>query len=311
MIKRMKVLIAYDGSDNAQVVLTELQRMGLPREVDAIVISVASVELPPVPDYEIATTSFNDRLNALLKARAQVFYEVIMKERNKALLAVRDALQLARQASKWIKSEFPDWNVRAEAYADSPASAVVKKADDWGADLILVGAQGHSTFGQFLLGSVSQRIVNEPSCSVRVARKKFYNATSPVRILIGLDGMLFAEKVSQAITERVWPVDSEVRLVTVTKSPGLYGVAPDEQPIGTTELQQTVATRLQQAGLNVSSVITEGEAKNVLLAEAESWDADCIFVGSSGPHSAWKRFFLGSVSTAVVTNATCSVEVVC
>ena len=66
----------------------------------------------------------------------------------------------------------------------------------------------------------------------------------------------------------------------------------------------------ERGGLTVKSVIREGEAKSVLMAEAESWGADSIFVGSRGLDSALKRFLLGGVSSAVVANATCSVEVV-
>jgi nucleotide-binding universal stress UspA family protein len=48
----------------------------------------------------------------------------------------------------------------------------------------------------------------------------------------------------------------------------------------------------------------------VLLEEAEEWGADCIFVGSRGSHEPLAGLLLGSVSTAVVARAHCSVEVV-
>jgi nucleotide-binding universal stress UspA family protein len=46
------------------------------------------------------------------------------------------------------------------------------------------------------------------------------------------------------------------------------------------------------------------------LEKAEEWNADCIFVGTRDFKSGFERFRLGSVSTAIVTNAHCSVEIV-
>jgi nucleotide-binding universal stress UspA family protein len=307
----MKVLVAYAPSDSPQSMLDELQRAGLPREAEAVVISVVDVDAPPVPDdAAVSSTALNDRLNTVLRAREQAFHDVVMKERDKAFLAVRDALESALRASEQIKSVFPAWDVSAEAYADSPAQAIIKKADDWGADLIVVGTHKRSPLERFILGSVSQKVVNEASRSVRVARSSSHESRSPMRILVGLDGSFFAEKAAQSVANRAWPMGSEVRLVTVTKPFGMYGVAPDEQRNRATEAQKPVEAMLLEAGLKVSSVIREGDAKSALVAESESWGADCIFVGSRGLHRAFMRFFLGSVSGAVVANATCSVEVV-
>ena len=48
----------------------------------------------------------------------------------------------------------------------------------------------------------------------------------------------------------------------------------------------------------------------MLMEEARKWEADSIFVGSRNFSSGFERFRLGSVSTALVTSAPCSVEVV-
>jgi nucleotide-binding universal stress UspA family protein len=52
-----------------------------------------------------------------------------------------------------------------------------------------------------------------------------------------------------------------------------------------------------------------GDPKRVLVDEAETWSADCIFVGAKGM-SRVQRVLLGSVSGAVAARANCSVEVV-
>jgi len=61
--------------------------------------------------------------------------------------------------------------------------------------------------------------------------------------------------------------------------------------------------------LLVTTVFREGNPKDKILDEAESWGVDLIVVGSHG-YGAIKRLFLGSVSLAVAANATCSVEIV-
>ena len=69
------------------------------------------------------------------------------------------------------------------------------------------------------------------------------------------------------------------------------------------------AGKLRAAGLRTDAVVKEEEPKRLLMAEAESWGADCIFVGARGMGRI-ERFLLGSVSSAVAARAHCSVEVV-
>jgi nucleotide-binding universal stress UspA family protein len=54
----------------------------------------------------------------------------------------------------------------------------------------------------------------------------------------------------------------------------------------------------------------KGDPRRVLIDHAKGWDADAIFVGGRRFNSALERFQLGSVATALVTKAHCSVEVV-
>jgi nucleotide-binding universal stress UspA family protein len=61
--------------------------------------------------------------------------------------------------------------------------------------------------------------------------------------------------------------------------------------------------------LKISSEIIQGSPRQVIVEEAERWGADLIVMGSRGM-GAWNRLVLGSVSSAVVHHAKCSVEIV-
>src|SRR4029453_17026422 len=65
---------------------------------------------------------------------------------------------------------------------------------------------------------------------------------------------------------------------------------------------EAMAEPLCARGLTVSSIITAGDPKQVLLDEAEHWGADCIFVGAQG-QCRIARSLLGGVAAAVAPRA--------
>jgi len=51
-----------------------------------------------------------------------------------------------------------------------PRRVIVDQAREWGADLIIIGARGHSALERWLIGSVAQNVVAHAPCSVEVVR---------------------------------------------------------------------------------------------------------------------------------------------
>jgi len=47
-----------------------------------------------------------------------------------------------------------------------PNRTICKVAEDWGADLIVIGRRGRKGMGEFLLGSVSNYVMHHASCTV-------------------------------------------------------------------------------------------------------------------------------------------------
>jgi nucleotide-binding universal stress UspA family protein len=290
---------------------SRLKNAGLPKTAEAIVMSLADVFLPPPINEEIDNTF------------PMYVPPGVKRAHERAERKLKEAESMAKRASAQIKESFPDWHVRHEALADSPAWAIIRTADQWKPDLVVVGAQGHSVLGgRLILGSVSQRVLYEASCSVRIARGRPRDVDSPLRVLIGVDNSPYSNAAVEAVCRREWPKRTEVRLLTVVDT--VMAITPDRtQPsilkwIETGDEQnwdeirqifQPSADCLHSAGLDAAVMIRRGNPTNELLDEAETWRAECVFVGAKGMRGI-DRLLLGSVSSAVSARARCSVEVV-
>ena len=112
MCEQMKILVAYDGSDVPTLRSKNLQRAGLPRVAEALIMSVADVFLPS--SLSLAPDLPAEVPVAVRRAWAQAAH------------AVEEARALAQHAHTHLLTFFPAWDIRAEACADSPAWAGVK-----------------------------------------------------------------------------------------------------------------------------------------------------------------------------------------
>lgn len=111
--------------------------------------------------------------------------------------------------------------------------------------------------------------------------------------------------------ERILRVISAlIKLFTVAEPFSQYEVEPEAKMNRIRDIITLAEKKLIKAGLEVIPVVEEGEPKPIHIREAETWNADCIFLGAQG-HRFLDRFLLGSVSAAVAARAHCSVEVVC
>jgi len=309
MKERMKLLIAHDGSSYTDAALRELRRAGLPEQVEALVLSVADLSRPTT--YEPADPSVTDSATPS-----------VTTVQTREAKAIAQAREVAMQAVQRLQTDFPGWELQAEARADSPARGVIKKAEEWRPDLLVVGSRGRSALGRLFLGSVSQKVLTYAACSVRVVRSPAEQNDSPVRIIIGIDGSADAEATVGVVAARVWPSSTQVRVISVTTprmSSASLRVHPataqwvaeayEYEKARASQVTKSAAEMLLNRGLNVSPLVKPGDPKYILTKEAKRWGADSIFVGARGL-SNFERLLLGSVSTTVATRAHCSVEVV-
>lgn len=308
----MRILIGHDGSESADAALEDLQYAALPLECEVQVVSVAEVWLPPPPSsYEILGVTEEPAK----PSGPQFTYE-------KQLRAVEDAKATAEKAADRLRLSFPKWQILSEGTSGSPAWELIFKANKWKPDLIVVGSQGRSALGRFVLGSVSQKVLAEADCSVRIGRAG-PQKKSPPRILVGTDGSEGAEAALRAVANRQWPPHSEARVVVVDDPieptvvgefvPGIaQSVAALDQEYRehVKAMVDEAAKKIASSNLSASGIVEEGNPKKVIVTLAEEWNASCIFVGSTGFSSRLERFLIGSVASAIAARAQCSVEVV-
>ena len=302
----MRLLIAYDGSSYAIGAIDDLTDAALPKDTEAVVMTVADVFLPPESTSDDAVSPVD---NLVRRARARVTQ------------ALENAGRFAETGRDHVRARFPGWKVEALTCADSPAWGIIKKAEAWNADLVVVGAQGHSALARLMLGSVSQKILNEVPCSVRIGRAR-RKTGGPLRIMVGVDGSARSEAAVRRVAARAWPAGTEARTVAVLdlkvatllsameSAAALWVRESDgDETAWVRRMAELSAESLRETGLSASSAVLEGDPRRALLEEAARWEADCIFVGATGL-GAFERLLLGTVSAAVAGRAHCSVEVV-
>lgn len=208
-------------------------------------------------------------------------------------------------------------NLNASAFVmhGHPNAAIVDRAKEIGADLIVIGAEHHG----------ASAVIRHAHCSVEVVRAG-RDWSQGMKIVLATDGSDESLAAARAIASRPWPGESEVRMLSVVELSLTFLQSTLEAPYlneGLVERQRAEAMKraenairsaeevLAPTGLKTSESISVlvGNPKQMILDEARQWPADLIVVGSHG-RSGLDRFLLGSVSEAVATHAECSVEVV-
>jgi nucleotide-binding universal stress UspA family protein len=306
MNEGMKILIAYDGSDFADNAIDELCRAGLPRQARASIVFVQEKWLPMPSAAGLAGEEgafVASKTTAARMARAENGLEVVIRP---------EKMEMLRRAEERLCSYFPEWETDILILEGSPWREITRQAKKIGANLIVVGCQGQtqSKFGSF--GSVSQKIANEAPCSVRIVRGRVWKQSSPNRILIALDGTPFSTKVVREVADRMWLVGSEVRLVMAKdKRRNQWSVETEQkEDLWIEQFVGEARKTLEKTELKVTELIEEGDPKQIIVAAADEWGADCIFVGANNALNYFDSPLLGSVSTAVVARAYCTVEIV-
>jgi nucleotide-binding universal stress UspA family protein len=183
-----------------------------------------------------------------------------------------------------------------------------------------VGAREHGAIERVLLGSVSAEVVDHAHCPVLVARKP-----TAWRVLVATDGSPDAALGSGFVAASGLFDAAGARIVNVIDVPAAWwlGFTPGDGTLATDAYASVVTDaagharsvaadavrRLRSEGMEAQSVVREGSASAEIIAEAESWGADLVVVGTRG-HGLLKRWLLGSTARTVLHHAPMSVLIV-
>jgi nucleotide-binding universal stress UspA family protein len=147
----MKILLATDGSDFSKAATEQLAEQLLPSGAEVRIISV----------YQ------NNPLITMVPAEMGG----IAGGWNEAgAIAKKLAEEDANNAADILIRKNPKLSISTRVVEGSPKHAILQEADEYGADLIVMGSHGRGAVGRFLLGSVSQSVALHAKCSVEIAR---------------------------------------------------------------------------------------------------------------------------------------------
>jgi nucleotide-binding universal stress UspA family protein len=142
-----------------------------------------------------------------------------------------------------------------------------------------------------------------------------------MKVLLAVDSSEYSGEAVSEVAKRPWPANTVVRVLSVVEpitppavelwydAGGSLDRVKQDLKKRAEELTLTAAETLRGEGLTIETAVRDGDPRAVIVDEAENWAADLIVLGSHG-YTGIKRLLLGSVASAVVSQAPCSVEVV-
>ena len=148
----MRILLATDGSNFSDAAVTEVANGLWPTGSEVKIISV--VETPVMPVIE-AWVPPGDYYEALEKAAEE-----------------QASATLERAATRLRSRQKDGLRVTTEIIRGHPKHAIVEEADNWDADLVVVGSHGYRGLTRLWLGSVSQAVASHARCSVEIVRSR-------------------------------------------------------------------------------------------------------------------------------------------
>lgn len=147
----MKVLLATDGTKYAEAAAAALTNLNLKEGDEVKVISVVDVGVPLAIDVYGGYLPDTTELEKAARENAEKVVEGTTKK-------VHDLL-----AGKNV-------DVTSDLLYGTPESLICETAEEFQADLIVLGSHGYRAWERLLLGSVSNSVVHHAHCSVMIVR---------------------------------------------------------------------------------------------------------------------------------------------
>ena len=193
-----------------------------------------------------------------------------------------------------------------------PASLILDRARDSGADLIVIGGRGRGRVGEFVLGSVSHRVALHASCSTLIVKER----EGPVkRVVVAVEGQEDGARIKAWLLAHPFKNTVDLTIVSVVRpipSTDPFNLFPvqdwtDIALRSAEDLVKGLAAALMDHRYTVGTQVTIGDPTSILTERAHT--ADLLIIGSHG-RKGLERFLLGSISHALLHGVPCPVLVV-
>jgi nucleotide-binding universal stress UspA family protein len=135
----VRILFAYDGSEQARRALRYAARLAADDDVSVISVASTLIEAPRTAEY-------TDPMSDPALHREQL------------------------EEARIILAEAGGAEPEVIAAVGNPAAEIINAAEARGVELIVVGLRGQHKVERFLMGSVSDRVVRHAPCDVLVVR---------------------------------------------------------------------------------------------------------------------------------------------
>jgi nucleotide-binding universal stress UspA family protein len=145
----MKIIFAVDGSDESRQAVAAVAARPWPKPT---MVRVLSVWQSP---YVLATSS-----EAMSGAALEQVATELEQEARRVVTATVDLLRAC------------EFTLEPVVRRGDAKREIVADAEEWQADLIILGSHGHSGIGRWLLGSTAEFVVRHAPCSVEVIRSR-------------------------------------------------------------------------------------------------------------------------------------------
>jgi nucleotide-binding universal stress UspA family protein len=146
--KGMKVLVASDGSDCSTTAIRFVASRPWPQGTEVKVLAIPEPFFP-IGEFPYFASEEIERVNTTALKQAKTFADA--------------GVEILSQAKIIATTETP-------FPQDAPARMILKEAERWGANLIVLGSHGRRGFDRLTLGSVSEHVAFHAHCSVEVVR---------------------------------------------------------------------------------------------------------------------------------------------
>ena len=279
MMRAMRLLVGYDGSEGGRDALELARVLGSVEESSALVVAVMPYTPLPIGFTELE----------------------------------RDAAEQAEPLLSEARERLDGLEVETRAFGGgSPAGVITGVAEADRTDAIVLGSPHRGAVGRALIGSVAEGVLHGAPCAAVVAPRGYAgNGHGPfATIAVAYDGTPEAKAALARARALAEQSRAALRVLTVVAPPVALPGAAGYAPVNPPDPDEVIAEGVAAAGV---AVPVDGRRLDgppaQALAEACKDGVDLLVAGSRG-YGPMTRLLLGSVSSRLVAIAPCPVLVV-